>query len=290
MFVVEARQDPENLETLELVDDAAESRAVLAPARGGMLTRLTLAGQQILYLDETTLRDREKNVRGGNPVLFPQPGKLEGGTFARDGKKGALLQHGFARNLPWTVARTSTAIGASATLSLGSSEATKAAYPWDFNVEYTYTLRARVLRVDMTFTNTGSEPMPFGAGFHPYFFVRQASKSVARIHTTATSAFDNVTKETGPLPEGGIDLTRSEVDLHLEDHGAVPIGLEWPHGRVELRGSPEVRRWVVWTLEGKDFVCVEPWTCPGNALNTGVDLLRVAPSETRRLWVEYESS
>jgi galactose mutarotase-like enzyme len=44
---------------------------------------------------------------------------------------------------------------------------------------------------------------------------------------------------------------------------------------------------VVWTLEGKDFVCVEPWTCPGNALNTGERLMTLGKGETRALWVEY---
>ena len=38
---------------------------------------------------------------------------------------------------------------------------------------------------------------------------------------------------------------------------------------VVLEGSPEMTRWVIWTLAGKDFVCLEPWTCPGDALNTG---------------------
>lgn len=37
---------------------------------------------------------------------------------------------------------------------------------------------------------------------------------------------------------------------------------------------------MVWTEEGKDFVCVEPWMAPPNALNTGRDLQKVAPGET----------
>jgi galactose mutarotase-like enzyme len=55
---------------------------------------------------------------------------------------------------------------------------------------------------------------------------------------------------------------------------------------VELSGSPEYGHWVVWTLQGKDFVCVEPWTCPANALNSGEHLLELAPGEVRTLWVE----
>jgi galactose mutarotase-like enzyme len=35
-------------------------------------------------------------------------------------------------------------------------------------------------------------------------------------------------------------------------------------------------------------VCLEPWTCPGNALNTGERLLVVAPGATHEAWTEIE--
>jgi galactose mutarotase-like enzyme len=57
-----------------------------------------------------------------------------------------------------------------------------------------------------------------------------------------------------------------------------------------VRGSPEFTHFVVWTLEGKDFVCVEPWTSPGNALNTGDRLLTLQPGESKTIWVEYEAT
>lgn len=285
MFTAQPRADA--LESLELNDTAAGSRLVLAPARGGLATRLRLRGVELFYLDEGTLRDPSKNVRGGNPVLFPSPGKLDGDAWARGGRRGVLRQHGFARSLPWHVAGTGTDGAASATLRLASSEETRAAYPWDFTADHTYVLRGAVLRIEQRFTNTGTAPMPFGAGFHPYFRVAQAEKAAARVLTRATRAFDNVSKQRGPL--AGIDLAAAEVDLHLEDHGAGPCGLALPSGRtIELRGSPEYAQWVVWTLKDKDFVCLEPWTCPGNALNTGERLLTLEPGQSRALWVELE--
>jgi galactose mutarotase-like enzyme len=45
---------------------------------------------------------------------------------------------------------------------------------------------------------------------------------------------------------------------------------------------------VVWTLAGRDFVCVEPWTAPADALNTGESLITLAPGESRDLWVSFE--
>jgi galactose mutarotase-like enzyme len=284
MFTVSPRKDA--LESLELRDEAAKSLLVLAPSRGGMATRLALGGRHVFFLDEATLRDTTKNVRGGNPVLFPSPGKLANDAYARDGKRGSLKQHGFARNTPWEVARTGTSDAASAVLRLTSGATTRAEYPWDFIAEYTYLLKGSVLRIEQRFENTGKEPMPFGAGFHPYFHLKQAEKPGAKIGTKATRAFDNVAKT--KVPVARVELAGREVDLHLEDHGSDPCTLTWASGALVVRGSPEFTHWVIWTLEGKDFVCVEPWTCPGDALNTGDRLLVLAPGETRTLWVEYE--
>jgi galactose mutarotase-like enzyme len=290
MFTVTPRNDA--LETLELRDTDSKSLAVLAPSRGGMMTRLSLLGKHALFLDESTLRDATKNVRGGNPVLFPTPGKLENDRWERDRKNGYLKQHGFARNLAWDVAGTSTETAASATLRLASTDVTRKDYPWDFLCEYTYALRGNVLRIEQTFENrgaAGSAAMPFGAGFHPYFHVKQSDKAAARIGTKATKAFDNVTKKNIAL-SGHIDLAFDEVDLHLIDHGAEPCTLSHGDRLLTLRGSPEFSRWVIWTLTGKDFVCVEPWTCPGNAMNTGESLLTLQPGEKKTIWVEIEAT
>lgn len=284
MFTTETRNDA--LETLELRDTEAKSLLVLAPSRGGMATRLALGGRHRFFLDEATLRDPTKNVRGGSPVLFPSPGKLAGDAW----KHGTLKQHGFARNLPWEIVLRGTDGAATATLRLASNEVTRASYPWDFVADFTYALRGLALRIEQRFTNASAEPMPFGAGFHPYFHIKSSEKAGARIRTKATRAFDNVTKKETTIgtPETPrIDLTQKEVNLHLLDHGSEPCSLEWPGGGIVVRGSAEYTHWVVWTLDNKDFVCVEPWTCPGDALNTGDRVITLAPKETRTLWVEY---
>lgn len=269
------------LETIELQN--GDARALLAPERGGMVTRWLVGGDSILYLDEASLVDRAKNVRGGCPVLFPSPGKLDTDCYARGGAAGSMGQHGFARNLPWDVVEVAPS---HVTLRLVSSDATRAMFPWDFALTYRYVLGATALRIEQRFEARGPRAMPFGAGFHPYFRVESAQKAAARVPTAATRAWDNAKKEQVGLT-GPIDLTRDEVDLHLLDHGASSATLERGDGhRVELRASPELRRWVVWTLAGRAFVCLEPWTCPANALNTGEGLLVATPGTPVELALE----
>ncbi len=85
-------------DTLELSDDEAGSAVTIVPGRGAIITRFRVGERELLYLDESTLRDPAKNVRGGIPLLFPSPGRLTGDRFERDGRSGSMKQHGFARD------------------------------------------------------------------------------------------------------------------------------------------------------------------------------------------------
>jgi galactose mutarotase-like enzyme len=46
---------------------------------------------------------------------------------------------------------------------------------------------------------------------------------------------------------------------------------------------------VVWTLKGRDFVCVEPWSAPANALNDGGAII-VPPGQTHLSTLEVSLS
>lgn len=270
-----------------LSDEATGALVTVAPELGGLVTQFDVGGQRVLYLDAETLRQRrvdpKRSIRGGCPVLFPTPGKLAGDRWAHGDRHGALPQHGFARNRSWRVCGTldEGAVAAVALrLEVGSGDPE---WPWRCKLELTYSLRGQVLRIDQRVTNLDGQPMPFGLGFHPYFAVPQEDKARATIETRATRAFDNVTKQDVTLST--IDLTRPEVDLHLLDHDATASALTWGEHCVRLSGSREYTRWVVWTRAGQDFVCLEPWTSPGDGINRG-EILTVEPGEARALFVE----
>jgi galactose mutarotase-like enzyme len=262
-------------ELLKLSDDRAHSEVVIAPRRGALVTSFVVAGRELLYLDQATLSDPQKNVRGGIPVLFPSPGKLEADTWHREGRTGRLKQHGFARNLAWSVGEVhADERGADVTLALDSNAATLAQYPWEFHAELTFSLHGARLGIRSRIENTSRARLPFALGYHPYFAV--ADKARVSIDARATRAFDNVKKQMVEFE--GFELTASEVDLLLLDHPGAESALHFPDGsRIQLRGSPDFTIWVVWTLAGKDFVCLEPWTAPGGALNSGERLLELEP-------------
>jgi galactose mutarotase-like enzyme len=159
--------------TYVLKDSSTAARLEVVPERGGLITRWQVAGQDILYFDAERFADPSKSVRGGIPILFPICGNLPENQYTWAGQTYTLKQHGFARDLPWTVADRAIEPSAVAlTLTLTSTEQTRRQYPFDFQLQFTYRLRGRELALEQTFQNTGDRPMPFSTGLHPYFWCR----------------------------------------------------------------------------------------------------------------------
>lgn len=272
---------PKNV--VELV--RGESRVVIDSQRGAITTHFSVGDRSILYLDAATLADPSKNVRGGIPVLFPTPGKLTNDRWAFSAYEGSQPQHGFARKQPWQVVER---YDHEVTLRLDQPATPD--WPWPCSLQIRYLLDGATLRLEPRVTNRGSTDMPFGLGFHPYFAVAQADKAALRIPTAATRGWDNVTKRSVAVPSR-IDLSAKEVDLRLDDHGQNHAQLVWADGRTITIGTCEtLSRWVIWTLAGSDFVCLEPWTCPGDAVNTGAQLLVLPPNGSHDFWLDITAA
>jgi galactose mutarotase-like enzyme len=269
-----------------LHDERTDTRVVVAPQRGAIVTSMRVAGRELLYLNDITLCDSSQNVRGGIPVLFPSPGKLTGDTLSWGGRSGTdIKQHGFGRILDWNVLETPPG---ALLLEIQANAWTMPRYPWQFRAQLEYRLELRRLAIHLRVENHDTTPLPFALGFHPYFYVKDVlEKAKVRIPTSATQAFDNVQKCVVPFQ--GFDLSQPEVDLHLLDHGGSQCRIELPDGAsVEMRGSEALKIWVVWTLEKKDFVCLEPWTAHPDALNTGENVIEVQPGAAHELHLDIE--
>lgn len=271
------------LETYALVDGGC--RVEVIPSRGALVTRMTVDGDEVLYLDEATVADPAKNVRGGIPVLFPIAGALPGDSYPANHETYTLPQHGFARRMKWEVRQAEDSL---LVLGLASTLETRRQFPWNFDARLTFSLVGSRLTLAFDVENRDRKPLPLHLGFHPYFAVADGAKAGARVETDAMHAWDNRQKR--EVPFHGLDLTGDEVDLHLRDHSGPGTKLERGPGRrpVSLSWSPEYRLLVVWTLKGKDFVCVEPWTAAAGALATGEGLLHVAPGERMSLAFNIE--
>ncbi|MBL1174701.1 aldose epimerase [Pantanalinema sp. GBBB05] len=262
--------------TYILEDEAVNALLEVVPERGGIITRWQVQGQELLYLDAERFANPELTVRGGIPILFPICGNLPDHTYSYQGQTYTLKQHGFARDLPWEVLEQTATDRLSLTLGLSSNLQTWAVYPFDFHLAFTYVLQANTLTLHQRYTNQSAEAMPFAIGFHPYFGVED--KSALQFQIPATEWLDQRTKATQPY-SGAFDWSADEIDVaftELSSQVATVTDTQRSR-RLTLHSSPAFSTLVFWTVKGKDFYCLEPWTAPRNALNTGERLLYLAP-------------
>ena len=217
------------------------------------------------------------------PVLFPNVGRFYKDTCLIGGETYTSGQHGFARDMEFVcVEETETSV----THLLEATDATKKAWPYEFQLYITHTLNGRDLTVTWKVVNKDQETMYFTIGAHPAFNVPVLQDTVqSRYHLTfsgqkeltycllhpeyATAMPDQ--PHTLPL-ENGTCL----IDEHMFDEGALifddgqitKAGIVLPDGtpyvEISCEGFPNFG---IWSAIGAPFVCLEPWM--GRCDNTG---------------------
>lgn len=253
----------------ELTEASTNSRVVVVPERGGIVTEFRAFGHDLLYLDPATVYDPNANIRGGIPILFPISGQLEGGEYVWDGKHYTMKNHGVARINAWEVLDTRSDGEASITLKLQSSPSTKASYPFDFELLFTYQLQNGKLLIRQEYRNCSDTGMPIYPGLHPYFLT---DFKQLIFETDALRMYDQHDCTDKPF-EGAIDFQGKSQSYFLYGGSRPEISFQPKEAyRVRLSYGEAFKYVVLWHEENKPFVCVEPWVAKTNEMNVGKEL------------------
>lgn len=245
--------------------------AEVVPGRGALITVVRVDGEDLLWLDRSTVEDTSKSVRGGIPLLFPFAGRLADDTLRATGQP--MKQHGFARHRPWEVLQAS---AGHVLMELPVDDEIALVWPWTFRLTQGVWATSAGIHVELNIHNTGPAPMPISPGWHPYFPADANKKT----QTNADVA--------------GLD-SKQLVDDAVFDFG-LPAP---PHGRVRLQPGggpalklefdPVMRHVQFWSLPHHPFVCVEPFFGGNNTINTSATLV-VPPGSARVLWMRIEKA
>jgi aldose 1-epimerase len=273
--------------TLRYGDAAAE----IWPALGGnCVSWSTAAVGDILWSPEISeLVGRP--TRGGIPVLFPFPNRIRAGQFTFAGRGYQLpcndsmkvnAIHGFSPRLPWQVTSTSEI---AATLNFRiSRDAPESAglWPGDAELTLTWELNPTLLSCRTDVRNLADGPVPFGLGFHPYFRLTGPDDRIRVPASARWELVDNLPSGSVVPVDAAFDLRRPRRvgDLNLDD---VYTSLDMSNGagrlyeagrltradgvEVVVRVSPNFGEVVVFTPSHGKAVCLEPYTCPTDAVN-----------------------
>jgi galactose mutarotase-like enzyme len=275
--------------TYILSDKSVNARAEIVPERGGIITNWRVQGQELLYFDAERFADPSLSIRGGIPILFPICGNLPNNLYVHQGHSYTLHQHGFARDLPWTVLDSQTEENAKLTLQLLSTEDTLALYPFEFELQFTYILKGNTLTIEQAFINQSAEVMPFSTGLHPYFLT--TNKNALSFDIPATQLRDHQTQKHHPFT-GQFDFDSDEIDVAFFPVNQQKASFTNRRNNYKLTVSySDIYKGVVfWTVKGKDYCCLEPWSAARNAINSKENLVYLQPQESCTATVQFRVS
>jgi galactose mutarotase-like enzyme len=277
---------------------AADGRgeATVVPALGAVVSSLRLPGaaglREVLYQHPHFWDPAVERTRGGIPFLFPVCGRLERGgatgTYLLDGRLHDLKIHGFAMRAPWQVVKSD---DVSLTARLVDTEHSRAAFPFRFRVTLTFRFEAGAFLIDQAYENTGTRPMPYYAGFHPFFATPAPGqgKEATRLDFRPVSRWvyngtlSDICRVDDPptLPRSVTDPAINEmlarVDTDREVRLLHPDGLV-VHTRADGVEDDGMFPFVqLYTMPDRPFFCVEPWMGFPKALNTASGARWLAP-------------
>lgn len=285
MFNIAVKQEEYLIYILKDIEN--DSRLEIVPERGGIVTNWKIQGQNLLYLDQERFKNPSLSVRGGIPVLFPICGNLPENIFYFEDKKYILKQHGFARDLPWKVIGQSHSKSAKIILSLKSNQETFEVYPFEFELIFSYELLGKKLIIEQSYENKSNKKMPFSTGFHPYFYC--GNKDKLKLNIPATE-YQNKTGDKTFSFDGNLDYNSPEIDIaftKLQGNKA-SFTDEKRDLTVTVKYDDFFSTLVFWTLEGKEYICLEPWSSPRNSINTKEQLKYLQPQEIFHTQIEIE--
>lgn len=206
---------------------------------------------------------------GRSPILFPMVGKAPNDTLTIEGERYQMSQHGFARRSNFTllVEESDRCV-----YRLEASEASRALYPFDFQLDVEHRLEGRAVVVSAEVTNSDNRVMPYGIGFHPAFAWPLPGASVGHQVVLDNGASPARRRLSGGLvTRDELPSTFSEGRLTLEHALFVDDALVFPEGAgaglvYGPSTGPKVHfTWknlpnlALWTKPGAGFICLEPW-------------------------------
>ncbi len=229
----------------------------------------------------------------GIPILFPFPNRIRSGKFTWKNKEYVLpgtdkwgnAIHGLCMDRPWRVVRQSDDfVTGQFQLSVDAPERLPL-WPSDFVIEVDYELVRSRLRARFRITNPGNQQLPWGLGTHPYFKLpldrnSRVEDCLIEVPANALWELENCLPTGQILPlnnsndlrDGAyvsltklddvytdIEMTGPQFDCLVVDERA---GLQ-----VTLTCPPIFREIVAFTPPNRAAVCLEPYTCPTDAVN-----------------------
>jgi aldose 1-epimerase len=272
---------------------ASEGQRAFVTQVGAGLRKYTVRGRDVIGGFEAD----EVCPAGRGQVLLPWPNRIEGGSYEFEGAHHQLAIdelpagnaiHGLVRWQSWdaTDVRTDS-------VKLRHTLYPQPGFPFLLDLAVQYRLDAGGLTTTVTATNIGTQPCPFGAGFHPYFTLGAPEINGASLRVPAQTVLQS--DERG-IPSATMRVAGTQYDFRVPrmigstrlDHAFTTFERDDDGiAQIELRdGGSAIEVWMdghfdyamvfsgdALTGVDRSSLAVEPMTCAPNAFRTGESLV-----------------
>lgn len=245
-----------------------------------------------------------------SPILFPIVGTLKNKSFHFEDKAYSLGRHGFAREMDFHL---ESKAEDRASFLLADTEASRAIYPFAFQLWVDYRLDGQKLQVKYRVHNPSSKVvLYFSIGAHPafrlplradeqyeeYFLEFSESETIGRWPINADGLLE---AEPIPLLKG-----ENRLPLHRQlfaKDAIVLKGLQSQSMRLVHQEKGAVFQFHypcfpymgLWAVPGADFLCIEPWCGVADSTHAsgrieekeGIIALQPGALFEREWWVEF---
>ena len=264
------------------------------PKMGANIIDLLLVGESLIDGHKNS-KDLATRQSYKSEILAPFPNRLASGKFTFDQQTfcfpindldhGHAL-HGFIANEPFEVMEELLSESLSVTLKCSYNKNYEY-FPFKFELMVKYTITGENFSISIDVKNIGTERLPFGLGWHPYFIIGKNEKA-----TIESCFLDKILMDENMIPSGESGevhfVSKKLKDLSLDNTykikgapGEALIALRriLKIGRVLqlsfTNKSNETAFEYLQLFHPKDSssIAIEPMTCNVDALNNGEGLL-----------------
>ncbi len=216
-----------------------------------------------------------------SPVLFPIVGTLKNNSYFYKDQEYNLSRHGFARDLDFEVIQSSES---KVVFSLKASDATKKVFPFEFELQLTYTLLETKLELKYAIINKDSVAIPFSIGAHPAFALPKNFESYA-LEFEEQETLTCYTLENDLVSDTKFEIKLEDKKLPLqyatfENDALIIKALQSKEITILDGNMPSLKvtfndfnNLGIWTKVGAPFICIEPWLGYSDTTHTNGDIL-----------------
>jgi aldose 1-epimerase len=214
-------------------------------------------------------------------LLVPFSNRLPDARFTFRGRTIQLkpntpegyAQHGDVRRRPWKVLESDVM---HVRCALDSRDFSDFNYPFPFTCSVRYALKGSSFDTEFSLTNVGSEAMPVGFGFHPYFSrTLTAPDEPVELAIRLSQVYEGLVpvKPAVPTPPELSFASSRPLAGTVLNHGFTGwdgrAQIRWPKSGVALtlQATEPLRHVILFSPEGESFFAVEPVTNATNGFN-----------------------